>query len=77
MIDLNILTANLVYDNISMISNSMGLNTLDSIIHYCDKNDLDIETVATFVAKNMNMVAALQNEGEELRLLPKTAKLPL
>lgn len=77
MIDLNILTANLVYDNISTISNSMGLNTLDSIVYYCDKNDLDIETIATFVAKNMNMVAALQNEGEELRLLPKTAKLPL
>lgn len=50
---------------------------MDAIVHYCDKNNIEIETVASIIKSNSKFKAIIQNEGEELNLLPKTVKLPL
>ena len=74
---LNILTPKNLYDGVRELMNTHNMTTIDAIVHYCEKNDVDIETAAAMIAKNMNMVSDLQSEGEGLRLLPRTTRLPI
>lgn len=50
---------------------------MDAVVHYCEKNNIAIETAASIIKGNSKFKAIIQNEGEDLNLLPKTAKLPL
>ena len=50
---------------------------MDAIVHYCEKNNIEIETIASIIKSNSKFKAIIQNEGEDLNLLPKTVKLPL
>lgn len=54
-----------------------NLSYMDAIIHYCERNDVEIEVVASMVKNNPRVKLALQTEGEALNFLPKTAKLPI
>lgn len=49
----------------------------DAIIHYCSKSGQEIETVGEIIKKNPKMTAAIQDEYEQLNMLPKTARLPV
>ncbi len=53
-----------------------GLSYMDSVIHFSEKYNIDIETVAAYVSKNQLFLAKIQDEAEELHFLPKTNKLP-
>jgi len=50
---------------------------MDAVVHYCEKNNIELETAASIIKSNNKFKAIIQNEGEDLNLLPKTAKLPL
>jgi len=50
---------------------------MDAVLHYCEKNNIELETAASIIKSNNKFKAIIQNEGEDLNLLPKTAKLPL
>lgn len=50
---------------------------MDAVLHYCEKHDLDIESVAQFIKKNSLLKAKIQEEAEELNYLEKSAKLPI
>ena len=53
------------------------LEYIDAVVHYCEKNGIEVETAASIIKSNAKFKAVLQNEGEALNLLPKTAKLPI
>jgi len=48
---------------------------MDAILHYCDMNNMEPETVAQLV--NTKLKAQIREEAEELNFFPKTAKLPI
>ena len=50
---------------------------MDAIIHYCEKNNIEIEAAATIIRNNIRIKSKLQSECESLNYLPKRAKLPL
>ena len=52
-------------------------NYMDAVVHYCQLNNIEIETAASIIKNNSKIRAIIQNEGEELNLLPRTARLPL
>lgn len=54
-----------------------GLDYMDAIVHYCEKNNLEIESVASIIRSNSKIKAKLQNEAEVLNFLPKTSRLPI
>ena len=54
-----------------------GSDYLDAILHYCDKHDIEIESIARYIKKNVVLKARLQEEAEELNYLQKTARLPI
>lgn len=49
---------------------------IDAVIFYCEKNNIEIETAASFIKGSAKMKAKIQNEAESLNYLPKTRKLP-
>lgn len=54
-----------------------GSDYLDAILHYCEKHDIEIESIARYIKKNVVLKARLQEEAEELNYLQKTARLPI
>ena len=54
-----------------------GENYMDAIIHYCEKNEVEIESIAKYIKKNVVLKAKLQEEAEELNYLQKISRLPI
>jgi len=54
-----------------------GSDYLDAILHYCDKHEIEIESIAKYIKKNVVLKAKLQEEAEELNYLQKTSRLPI
>ena len=48
---------------------------MDAIIHYCEKNEMEIESAAKLV--NIKIKQQLEIEYGELNFLPKAAQLPI
>lgn len=62
---------------INKIVSRNGSDYMDAVIHFCEKNNLEIEAVASMIKNNVNMKSKLQAQAEELNFLPKRARLPL
>jgi len=50
---------------------------MDAIVFYCERNEVEIETAAAMIKGNFRIKSQIQQEGELLNFLPKTAKLPI
>ena len=68
-------TSSEFFTKITEIVNRTKLSYMDAILHYCDQNGMEPETVAQLV--NTKLKAQIREEAEKLNYLPKTAKLPL
>ena len=53
------------------------LDYIDAVLLYCEKNYLEIETVATMIQHSSIIKAKIQEEAENSNYLPKTTKLPI
>lgn len=67
-------------DNIGIIIENIvwefDISYIDAIVHYAEKNELDMEQLAIMVSNNPKLVSILQEEAEVLHFLPKQARLP-
>jgi hypothetical protein len=50
-----------------------GSNHLDAIVDWCEKNQVEVESVAPLIEKNRAMVSALGIEASDLNFMKKTA----
>lgn len=71
------LTPQKFYEEIDRIVVELRTDYTDAVVHFCEKNNVAIETAASIIKSNSKFKAIIQNEGEDLNLLPKTVKLPL
>lgn len=53
------------------------LDYIDAVLLYCEKNYLEIETVAAMIQHSSIIKAKIQEEAENSNYLPKTNKLPI
>lgn len=53
------------------------LDYMDAVVHFCEKNNIELEAAAGIIRSNLRIKAKLQDEAEELNFLPKRAKLPV
>ena len=53
------------------------LDYIDAVLLYCEKNYLEIETVAAMIQHSSIIKAKIQEEAENFNYLPKTTKLPI
>jgi len=56
---------------------SEGMNYIDAIVHYCEMNNLEVESITKLVSKPLK--ERLKNDAINLNFMKKTsrAKLPL
>lgn len=54
-----------------------NLDYMDAVVHYCEKNNIELEAAAGIIRSNLRIKAKLQDEAEELNFLPRRAKLPV
>ena len=62
---------------IDRLASTHNIDYMDAVIHYCEKNNIEIEAAASLIRGNQRIKARLRNEAEDLNFLPKRAKLPL
>jgi len=62
---------------IETLVSEYNVNYLDAILLYVEKNNLEVESVATLVKKHPAIKSKLQKDCEGLRLVEKTARLPI
>lgn len=72
-----IMTSDSFYEEIDELVSLHELSYMDAIVHFCEKNDMEIEVAAAMIKGNFRIKSFMQQEGEQLNFLPKTAKLPI
>ena len=65
------------YRDLENIVADNNLSYIDAVVYYCEKNDIEIEVAASLVKSNFRIKSVVQSEGEDLNILPRTAKLPV
>lgn len=65
------------YREIDSLVTTHKISYIDAIVHYCEYNMVEIETVAAVVNGNVKIKAAIQLEYEKLNYLPKSDVLPI
>lgn len=70
-------SSDMFYKEIEQLVRKYKLNYVDAVVHFCEKNGLEIETAASMIKSNMRIKSMIQTEGEDLRILPRSAKLPI
>lgn len=61
---------------IDRIVSTYNIDYMDAVIHFCEKNNIEVETAASIIRSNLKIKSKLQLEAENLNYLPKSAKLP-
>lgn len=51
------------------------LNYIEAIVEYCNQTGMEIEVASTLI--NNNLKSKIENDAQDLNLLPKTARLPI
>ena len=60
-----------------LVKNTTGLNYIDAIVHYCDENKIEVDSVSKLISKPLK--EKIKAQAMELNFLKRTsrAKLPL
>lgn len=66
-----------IHNEIEKIAQEANTDYIDAVLHYCTKNDLEIETVGLLLAQDPNLVEKIQIDAENLHFIKKTSRLPI
>lgn len=53
------------------------IDYIDAVLHYCEQNNIEIETAAAIIRISPKIKSRIQLEAENANVLPKTQKLPI
>ena len=62
-------------ENIESLVQKTRMSYIDAVMHYCEENKLEPETAGKMVGGKLKQ--NVQDEAEDLHLIPKTSKLPI
>lgn len=63
---------------IETIVKDKNIEYIEAIILYCEKNNLEVETVATIIKQNQVIKSKVQLEAENLNMVKRgSARLPI
>ncbi len=60
---------------VETLVNSDAMSYIDAIIHYCDVNDIELETVPKLISKPLK--EKLKHEAQQLNYMKKTSRAKL
>lgn len=73
----NLVSTGVFYKEVDNLVKTHNLTYIDAVVHYCAKNNIEIEVAASMIKSNNRIKSQVQCEGEELNCLPRTARLPV
>ncbi len=59
----------------SLVHNTEEMNYIDAILHFCEKNSIDLESVPKLISKPLK--EKIKYEAQELNFLKKTSRAKL
>lgn len=68
-------SANVFINEIEELKKKGYDSYIDTIVDYCSKNNMDVETAASILKSSVKMKSILQKEAESINMLPKTNNL--
>lgn len=54
-----------------------NIQYMDAVLYFCEKNNLEVESVADIICDNPVLHARIQEEAEEMNYIEKTTRLPI
>jgi len=73
----NIKTSSDFVKEIEKLVLTKNLDFFDAVLHYCEMNNIEVETAAALVKQNSVLKAKIQYEAENLNMIRKSARLPI
>lgn len=64
-------------EEIEKIKEQINSDYIDCVVHWCEKNNLEVETAAYWIKRDSALKAKIQEEAESLNILKKTSRLPI
>ena len=65
------------YTEIETMCITDNIDAIDAILIWCERNNFEVESVASMIKENSVMLSKITEEAENLNFLKKTAKLPI
>jgi hypothetical protein len=66
------MSSNKFVESIEHISNTTGMNYIDSICHFCEKNNIEVESIIKLISKPLK--EKIKNDATQLNFLKKTTR---
>jgi uncharacterized protein YeaC (DUF1315 family) len=74
----NVKTSSEFILEIEKLVKDKNIEYLEAVILYCEKNNLEVETVATIIKQNQIIKSKIQYEAENLKMVKRgSARLPI
>ena len=77
MIELSIKTPSQFAMEIENIVKEKQIDYIDAVMHYAEKHNVEIETIASFIKSSQILKSKIASEAEDLNMIKKSARLPL
>ena len=66
-----------LFKKLDQIVRDKQIDYFEAVMHYCEKNNLEVEAIAAVIKQNSILKAKIQLIAEDLNLLKKTSRLPV
>lgn len=63
--------------DVEELCRSKNMEYIDAVVHWCEKNKIEVEYAAALVKKDPAIKAKIQVEAENLNILKRGARLPI
>ena len=77
MIELSIKTPSQFAMEIENIVKEKQIDYLEAVMYYVEKNNVEIETIASFIKSSQILKSKIALEAEELNMIKRSARLPV
>jgi hypothetical protein len=70
-------TSNTVIEEIDKLCRTKNIEYIDAVVHWCEKNKIEVEYIAGLIKKDPVFKSKIQAEAENLNILKRGARLPI
>jgi hypothetical protein len=69
--------SNNVIEEIEKLCRTKNIEYIDAVVHWCEKNKIEVEYMAGLIKKDPVFKSKIQAEAENLNILKRGARLPI
>jgi hypothetical protein len=69
--------SNTFIEEIEKLCRTKNIEYIDAVIHWCEKNKIEVEYIAGLIKKDPVFKSKIQAEAENLNILKRGARLPV